>query len=236
MGAQPREIERQQVAALALASACSSSRMTYLSEPNSRAASSCDSMSAICSGVVSRMSGGVRRWRARRDGRRIAGAGLERDGQVHLRDGDGEVARDVGRERLQGRHIKRVEAGFTLLVSRPVRSTRLGRNPASVLPPPVGAIRSASLPALPPRAAQADADGAASPGLRTKTQRARARVEPAPPRGSPRDVNASVAGSGAAATSLLFTLLTSVLLDLLVRQHQFCCNSSEVTISSRPAL
>jgi hypothetical protein len=39
-----------------------------LSEPNSFAASWCDNIKAICSGVVSRMSGGEMRWRARRDG------------------------------------------------------------------------------------------------------------------------------------------------------------------------
>ena len=50
------------------ASACSSSMMTVRSEPNSAPASRCDSMSAICSGVVSRMFGGERRWRWRREG------------------------------------------------------------------------------------------------------------------------------------------------------------------------
>jgi hypothetical protein len=41
--------------------------MTMRSEPNRLAASRCDSISAICSGVVSRMSGGLSRWRWRRE-------------------------------------------------------------------------------------------------------------------------------------------------------------------------
>ena len=51
-------------------------------------------------------------------GWRIAGACLEPDGQTHLPDGGGEVPRNVGRERLQGRHIKRVEASFAFLSRR----------------------------------------------------------------------------------------------------------------------
>jgi hypothetical protein len=50
------------------ASACSSSMMTMPSDPNSLPASGWDSIGAICSGVVRRMSGGATRWRWRREG------------------------------------------------------------------------------------------------------------------------------------------------------------------------
>ena len=46
-------------------SACSSSRITRLSEPNRYGASAEASSSASCSGVVSRICGGSRRWRWR---------------------------------------------------------------------------------------------------------------------------------------------------------------------------
>jgi len=68
MGTQPREVEREEIPRLLDARACNSSRITILSEPNNSAAPLCDNMSAICSGVVSRISGGDMRWRARRDG------------------------------------------------------------------------------------------------------------------------------------------------------------------------
>ena len=48
-----------------ITSECSSSRITRWSEPNRYGASSEASSSASCSGVVSRMSGGSRRWRWR---------------------------------------------------------------------------------------------------------------------------------------------------------------------------
>ena len=48
-------------------SACNSSRMTVSSPARKRGASACESSSAICSGVVSRMSGGRARWRCLRE-------------------------------------------------------------------------------------------------------------------------------------------------------------------------
>ncbi len=52
---------------LEVTSACSSSSTMRFSDANSNGASSDDSSSASCSGVVSRMSGGYLRCRARRD-------------------------------------------------------------------------------------------------------------------------------------------------------------------------
>ena len=151
-------------------------------------------------------------------GRRVAGAGLDADRQLHLGDRPLEIARDVDRERLQRRDVERVQpagaahaaAGGDELAcgltrsqhgrcpplppraqrvagrgrgwgvvqqvpnqmsaltphprplpaasrgegSRPpalrspqLNSTSVGRNPASVLPAPVGAISSAERPA-----------------------------------------------------------------------------------------
>ena len=110
-------------------------------------------------------------------GRRVAGAGLDADRQRHLGDRRFEIARDVDRERLERGDVERVQAAAlrrTLAAGaigeagrrasrhlgsqsalprsrkraeRRLNSTRLGRNPASVLPPPVGAISSAERPA-----------------------------------------------------------------------------------------
>ena len=44
-------------------------------------------------------------------GRRVAGARLDGDGEVHVADRRGEVARDVGRERLQRTHVDGVDPG-----------------------------------------------------------------------------------------------------------------------------
>ena len=41
----------------------------------------------------------------------VAGAGVDADGQVHLLDRDGQVARDVGGQGFQGTHVEGVEAG-----------------------------------------------------------------------------------------------------------------------------
>ena len=114
------------------------------------------SSSASCSGVVSRMSGGSRRWRWRLRHRRVAGAGLDPDRQPHLGDRRLEIARDVDRQRLQRRDVERVQAAacagccgrWRRVLAAPSRrvslnSTSVGRKPASVLPAPVGAISSA---------------------------------------------------------------------------------------------
>ena len=47
-------------------------------------------------------------------GRRIAGAGLERDGQAHLRHRLGQIAGDIDGKRLQGRDVEGVDAGLRL--------------------------------------------------------------------------------------------------------------------------
>ena len=101
-------------------------------------------------------------------GRRVAGARLEPDRQRHLRDRRGEVARDVDGQRLERRDIERVDRGrrASRFGGRRARSTRLGRKPASVLPPPVGAISSVSRPgAARARAARAGARAGASRAL-----------------------------------------------------------------------
>ena len=77
-------------------------------------------------------------------GRRVAGPRLHRDGKAHLGHRLGQVAVDVDGERLQRRDIERVQPR---LAGDPASSTRLGRNPASVLPPPVGATSRAERPA-----------------------------------------------------------------------------------------
>ena len=90
--------------------------------------------------------------------RGVAGAGLDFDRQRHLGDRRFKIARDIDRERLQRRDIKRVEAAAALhaapggddaaardppAAAGALNSTRVGKNPASVLPAPVGAINSA---------------------------------------------------------------------------------------------
>ncbi len=108
--------------------------------------------------------------------RRVAGAGLEANGQTHFRHRRFEVARDVHRKRLQRRNVQRVQpalaadiaaggdetlfllpssariarGGEGVLTTRgeaSYNSTSVGRNPASVLPAPVGAISSVERPA-----------------------------------------------------------------------------------------
>ena len=201
------------------ASACSSSRMTYLREPNSSAAPLCDSMSAICSGVVSRMSGGSSALARAARGRRVAGARLEPDGQAHLGDRRGEVARDVDGERLRaarhracGGQLRRFGFG-----AGSARSTRLGRKPASVLPPPVGAISSVSRPCA-AAVEQRELMGvrAASRGVRTSRRRLGQHALGEARRGSSR---LSLARAPLALLSMLDCLT-------FLPSHQFCCNSS----------
>ena len=70
---------------------------------------------------------------------------------------------------------------------RSCSSTRLGRNPPSVLPPPVGAISSASRPPGRARASRPDGAEAASRGRRTTRRRA-PRGPLLPPRRYPRPI------------------------------------------------
>ena len=88
--------------------------------------------------------------------RRIAGAGLDLDRQAHLGDRRLQIARDIDRKRLERRDVEGVQAATSYSLARvrgeggaanevrpPLSSTKVGRNPASVLPAPVGAIKSA---------------------------------------------------------------------------------------------
>ena len=118
--------------------------------------------------------------------RRVAGARFEPHRQAHLLHRDFQVARDVDRERLQWRDIECVQPACCGAVSGPRRvELRLrgrmprslnsihsvGRNPASVLPPPVGAISSAERPASPSPAIRAGARAAASRAVRTSARK-----------------------------------------------------------------
>ena len=109
---QPRQTERQQIAALG-----GDERMQLVEDDrsedraNSRAASACDSSSAICSGVVSRMSGG-------RDALALpaATAGVS-PVRVSMRmaspisvDRRQQIALHVDGQRLQRRDVERVDA------------------------------------------------------------------------------------------------------------------------------
>ncbi len=77
---------------------------------NSSALSGWLSSSVNCSGVVIRMSGGARPLPRPPRHRRIAGARLGADRQLHLGDRRHEVARDVDGQRLQRRDIESVQA------------------------------------------------------------------------------------------------------------------------------
>ena len=121
-------------------------------------ASAMASSSASCSGVVSRMSGGSRRWRWRFE----AGVSPVRvsmpDRQAHLGDRRFEIARDVDRQRLQRRDVERVQArrrgacrgrwkpaSCALLRCRRARSTP----PASAEIPPASCRRRSARSAAP---------------------------------------------------------------------------------------
>ena len=166
-------------------SACSSSSITRFSVPNRYGASAEASSSASCSGVVSRMSGGSRRWRVRFDTGVSPVRVSIRIGRAHLGDRGFEIARDVDRERLQRRDVERVQALRAAKRrgrSRPVclrqaprccslNSTSVGRKPASVLPPPVGAISSTELSvARTLQQIRADARAASSRARRTSAR------------------------------------------------------------------
>ena len=126
------------------ASACTSSMTTADRRANIAAASGSESSSARLSGVVSSRLGGCSRWRRRS----VGGVSPVRVSMVMAsaisRDRRGQVARDVGGQRLQRADIERVQPGAR---ARRAASTSDGRKPASVLPPPVGAISSTLSPA-----------------------------------------------------------------------------------------
>ena len=115
------------------------------------------------------MCGGSRRWRWRLEAGVSPVRVSMRIGRPISATGRFEVARDVDRQRLERRDVERVQTAFAAdvaaggdeLARRPrlqsilcapffacaLSSTRLGKNPASVLPAPVGAISSTERPA-----------------------------------------------------------------------------------------
>ena len=144
---QARQAQGQEVAALGGPEAWTSSMITQLEVLEIRRAPSQAQNRASCSGVVSRMSGGLTRWRWRRATPRVAGAGLRLDRQVHLGDRRRQIALDVHRQGLERRDVEGVHARAAYWRGgRSARSIRLGRKPARVLPPPVGAISRAWRP------------------------------------------------------------------------------------------
>ena len=147
-----------------ITSECSSSRTTRLSEPNRNGASSRGEQQRELLGRGEQDVGRIAPLALALRGRRVAGAGLEPDRQRHLGDRAFEVARDVDRERLERRDVERVQparaadaaaggderflpACASTMARCSLNSTSVGRNPASVLPAPVGAISSAERPA-----------------------------------------------------------------------------------------
>ena len=135
--AQPRQAERQQIAALRGDQRMQLVEDRHIADPRRSARRpSPASSSATCSGVVSRMSGGSSFWRWR------LCAGVSpvrvsmRDRQAHLGDRLLEVALDVDGQRLQRRDVERVDAAMRLarLALRPRRRDRsasAGSRPAS---------------------------------------------------------------------------------------------------------
>ena len=94
---------------LEVTSACSSSRMTRLSEPNKYGASADASSSAS---LLRRRQQNLRRIAALAlalRARRIAGARLDADRQPHLGNRRFQIARDIDGERFERRNVKRVQ-------------------------------------------------------------------------------------------------------------------------------
>ena len=123
------------------ARAWSSSRMIVSRPANNSLASGWLNSSAICSGVVIKISGGAWRWRARR-------ATDVSPVRVSVRIGS--CISEMGAVRLRATSTASAFSGEIYSVCKrwdrlrrgpSARLTRLGRNPASVLPAPVGAIQ-----------------------------------------------------------------------------------------------
>ncbi len=112
--AEPCKIERQKIAALGR-----SERMQFVDDDHAKRAEKARS-------IAMRQHQRNLLWRGQENvgrpealalaagGRRIAGAGLERDRQPHLGNRLSQVAGDVDGERLQGRYIEGVDAGIRL--------------------------------------------------------------------------------------------------------------------------
>ena len=112
---QPRKVEREKIAALGRGE-----RMQLIDDDRAEAsrtgapASRCDSMSAICSGVVSRMSGGSGAGAGGADGGVSPVRVSSVIGQAHLRHRLGQIAGDIDGKRLQRRDVEGVDAGLRL--------------------------------------------------------------------------------------------------------------------------
>jgi hypothetical protein len=117
---------------------CSSSRMTCEGE---HVGSTRSAISDTCSGVVTGCRAASRAGACAWNGR-VAGPRFDCDRKSHLGDGRFQVRAMSTATPSAGRH-KRVNAGAVVPICS---STRLGRNPASVLPPPVGEISSTLSP------------------------------------------------------------------------------------------
>ena len=143
--AEPRHAQRQLVAALGAGQrvdlvhhhACQAGEHAAAHRAATAAPRGFPAWSAGCAAALARCRA-----------RRLAGVSpvrvSMRDRQAHLLDRARQVARDVGGQRLQRADIERVQAGPRRFApDRP----GVGRNPASVLPPPVGAISSTLSPA-----------------------------------------------------------------------------------------
>jgi hypothetical protein len=132
---QPREPEREQIAALRHHQRMQLVEHDALERAEQIGRVGEASSSASCSGVVSRMSGGSRRWRWRFE----AGVSPVR---VSMRIGSPsrrpalEIARDVDRERLQRRDVERVQPA--LAADAAAGGDELVRWPSSLPLPLVG--------------------------------------------------------------------------------------------------
>ena len=130
MGAQPRQIEREQIAALARGE-----RVQLIEDHIFEAAEQLGGafMRQHQRDLLRRRQQDVGRQdalaRAAR-GRRIAGARLESDRQLHLGDRHGQIARDVDGKRLERRDVKRMDRRLGLALRRPARQIDQARQEA----------------------------------------------------------------------------------------------------------
>ena len=135
---QPRQAQRQQVAALGGVDgvdlvedhAASGPRNSAARPPRRRTGPAARAWSAGC-------RAGASRWRCLLATAGVAGAALDTDRQPHLADRRHQVALHVDRQRLQRRDVEGVDAapGRMSAAARSASSIRLGRKPARVLPP-----------------------------------------------------------------------------------------------------
>ena len=165
---------------LLVARACISSRITHCRLGEELRALPRRRSSASCFGRGQQDVAAARsRWRWRR----ICGVSpvrlSARTGSPISAIGVSRLRLDVDGQRLEGRDVERVQLALALraqvLAGGGARRARsgCGRKPARVLPPPVGAISSASCPAAPARSWRAGAAAASSRGFRTSVKTGR---------------------------------------------------------------